>query len=88
MGPGYMHRVVIGTIAEKTLVRRGTYVVLPQGLDNINAAALPNAIYGSAMALLFRAGMKKDEVVLINGATSVTGQLAVEAARLLSVHPK
>jgi NADPH:quinone reductase-like Zn-dependent oxidoreductase len=70
-----------GTIAEKTLVRRGTYVVLPEGLDDINAAALPNAIYGSVMALLFRARMKKGEVVLINGATSVTGQLAVQAAR-------
>jgi NADPH:quinone reductase-like Zn-dependent oxidoreductase len=72
---------VVGTIAEKTLIRRGTYVVLPEGLDDINAAALPNAIYGSAMALLFRAGLKKGEVVLVNGATSVTGQLAVEAAR-------
>jgi NADPH:quinone reductase-like Zn-dependent oxidoreductase len=70
-----------GTIAEKTLVRRGNYVVLPEGLDDIKAAALPNAIYGSVMALLFRAGMKKGEVVLINGATSVTGQLAVQAAR-------
>jgi NADPH:quinone reductase-like Zn-dependent oxidoreductase len=70
-----------GTIAEKTLVRRGTYVVLPEGLDDINAAALPNAIYGSAMALLSRAGMKKGEVVLVNGATSVTGQLAVQTAR-------
>ena len=69
-----------GTIAEKTLVRSGTYVFLPEGLDDINAAALPNAIYGSAMALLSRAGMKKGEVVLINGATSVTGQLAVQAA--------
>jgi NADPH:quinone reductase-like Zn-dependent oxidoreductase len=70
-----------GTIAEKTLVLSGTYVVLPEGLDDIKAAALPNAIYGSVMALLFRAGMKKGEVVLINGATSVTGQLAVQAAR-------
>ena len=70
-----------GTIAEKTLVRRGTYVVLPEGLDDINAAALPNAIYGSVMALLSRAAMKKGEVVLVNGATSVTGQLAVQAAR-------
>ncbi len=70
-----------GTLAEKTLVRSGTYVVLPEGLDDINAAALPNAIYGSAMALLSRAGMKKGEVVLVNGATSVTGQLAVQSAR-------
>ncbi len=70
-----------GSIAEKTLVRSGTYVFLPEDLDDINAAALPNAIYGSAMALLYRAGMKKGEVVLINGATSVTGQLAVQAAR-------
>ncbi len=70
-----------GTIAEKALVRKGAYVVVPEGLDNIKAAALPNAIYGSVMALLSRARMKKGEVVLVNGATSVTGQLAVQAAR-------
>ncbi len=33
------------------------------------------------MALLSRAGLKKGETVLINGATGVTGQLAVQLAR-------
>lgn len=72
---------IAGTIAEKALVRRGSYIVLPAGLDDITAAALPNALYGSAMAILYRAKMQKGDVVLINGATSVTGQMAVQMVK-------
>jgi NADPH:quinone reductase-like Zn-dependent oxidoreductase len=72
---------VTGMIAEKALIRKGQYVVLPKGLDDSTAAALPNAGMGAAMALLSRAGLQKGERVLINGATGVTGRLAVQLAR-------
>lgn len=72
---------VDGTIAEKALVRKGMYTVLPQGVDDITAAALPNAVIGAAMALRYRAAIQKGETVLINGATGVTGQLAVQIAK-------
>lgn len=70
-----------GMIAEKALIRKDRYTVLPAGIGDIVAAALPNAVFGAAMALLSRAGLKKGETVLINGATGFTGQLAVQLAR-------
>jgi len=69
-----------GMIAEKVLISRTRFTVLPDGIDNIVAAALPNAVLGAAMALLFRAKMQKGQTVLINGATGVTGRLAVQIA--------
>jgi len=72
---------VTGMIAQKALIRKGQFVVLPAGLDDSTAAALPNAGMGAAMALLSRAGLSKGENVLVNGATGVTGRLAVQLAR-------
>lgn len=72
---------ISGMLAEQALIAKGQYVVLPEGLDVIQAAALPNAVIGAAMALRFRAKMQKGAVVLINGATGVTGQLAVQLAK-------
>lgn len=72
---------ISGMLAEEALVRKGQYVLVPAGLDLAQAAALPNAVIGAAMALRFRAKMKKGDVVLINGATGVTGQLAVQLAK-------
>ena len=56
-------------------------IKLPAGIDDVTAAALPNAVAGSAMALRFRAGMKPGETVLINGATGFTGKIAVQIAK-------
>jgi NADPH:quinone reductase-like Zn-dependent oxidoreductase len=70
-----------GMIAQKALIRKGQYLPLPEELDDSTAAALPNAGFGAAMALLRRAALSKGETVLINGATGVTGRLAVQLAR-------
>jgi NADPH:quinone reductase-like Zn-dependent oxidoreductase len=72
---------VSGMIAEKAVIDKRRMVKLPLGIDNITAAALPNAVAGSAMGLLFRAGMKGGETVLINGATGFTGKVAVQVAK-------
>jgi NADPH:quinone reductase-like Zn-dependent oxidoreductase len=72
---------VSGMIAEKAIVEKGSMIKLPDGLENAMAAALPNAIAGSAMALRFRAAMQKGENVLINGATGFTGKIAVQIAK-------
>lgn len=72
---------VNGMIAEKAVVDRRKIVPLPDGIDDAVAAALPNAVAGSAMALRFRAGMEPGETVLINGATSFTGKMAVQIAK-------
>jgi NADPH:quinone reductase-like Zn-dependent oxidoreductase len=72
---------ISGMIAEKAIIDKNRMIKLPSGIDNSIAAALPNAIAGSAMALRFRANMKPGEIILINGATSFTGKIAVQIAK-------
>ncbi|RYE26521.1 MAG: zinc-binding alcohol dehydrogenase family protein [Sphingobacteriales bacterium] len=69
-----------GMVAEKALVNKKRITPIPDGIDLATAAALPNAVIGATMAL-HRSKMKKGDVVLINGATGVTGQLAVQVAK-------
>lgn len=68
-------------IAEKAIVEKSRIVKLPENIDDATAAALPNAVMGSALALRFRANLKEGEIVLINGATGVTGKIAVQIAK-------
>jgi len=70
-----------GMMAEKATIERDRVVPLPDGLDDLTAAALPNAVFGSAMALRFRAGIEPGDTVLINGATGSTGKVAVQVAK-------
>ena len=70
-----------GMMAEKATVEKDRIVRLPAGLDDITAAALPNAVFGAAMALRFRGGIEPGDTVLINGATGFTGRVAVQIAR-------
>ena len=64
---------VSGMIAQKAVIEKDRMIKLPQGIDDVTAAALPNAVAGSAMALRFKAAMQPGETVLINGATGFTG---------------
>ncbi|MEN2400507.1 zinc-binding alcohol dehydrogenase family protein [Flavobacterium sp. MC2016-06] len=72
---------VTGMIAEKAIVDKNKMVKVPENLDDCTASALPNAVAGSAMALRFRANIQKGETVLINGATGVTGKIAIQLAK-------
>lgn len=74
-------RGISGTMAEKALVEKNRMVKLPDGISDATAAAMPNAVAGSAMALRFRAEIKHGETVLINGATGFTGQMAIQIAK-------
>lgn len=74
-------RGISRTIAEKALVEKNRMVLLPDEISNATAAAMPNAVAGSAMALRFRAKIKPGETVLINGATGFTGQMAIQIAK-------
>ncbi len=74
-------RGVTGTMAEKTIIDKNILVPLPEGISNTIAAAMPNAVAGSAMALKFRAGIKPGEIVLINGGAGFTGQMAIQIAK-------
>jgi NADPH:quinone reductase-like Zn-dependent oxidoreductase len=74
-------RGISGTIAEKALVEKNRMVLLPDAISDAIAAAMPNAVAGSAMALRFRAAIQPGETVLINGATGFTGQMAIQIAK-------
>lgn len=71
-----------GTVSEKAAADKKMIISIPEDLDFSLAAALPNAVMGSAMALKFKAGIQKGNTVLINGATGITGRIAVQIARL------
>lgn len=72
---------ITGMIAEKAIVSPHQITELPEGIDYETAAALPNAIIGSAMALIVRAEIKEGQNILINGGTGVTGMIAIQLAR-------
>ncbi|WP_114819581.1 zinc-binding alcohol dehydrogenase family protein [Chryseobacterium sp. KLBC 52] len=71
-----------GTVAEKAAADKKMIIPIPDELDFSLAAALPNAVMGSAMALKFKVGIQQGNTVLINGATGITGRIAVQIARL------
>lgn len=72
---------ISGMIAERALINKNRYTIIPNNLDFNSAAALPNAVLGAGMALKIRGEVKLGQNVLINGATGVTGQLAVQLAK-------
>jgi NADPH:quinone reductase-like Zn-dependent oxidoreductase len=72
-----------GMMAERTVVSRAWCFPVPDGIDDITAAALPNPALSSYLPLVWRAQLQPNETVLILGATGVAGQLAVQIAKHL-----
>jgi NADPH2:quinone reductase len=72
-----------GAMAERTVVPWQFCFSLPDGIDDGTAAALPNPGVSAWLSLTHRAKLAAGETVLILGATGVTGQLAVQIAKLL-----
>jgi NADPH:quinone reductase-like Zn-dependent oxidoreductase len=76
-------RAPFGTMAEWSVVSLKRTILLPDGVNDVTAAALGNPGLASWAALIGRARLQAGESVLINGATGVAGQQAVQAAKLL-----
>jgi NADPH:quinone reductase-like Zn-dependent oxidoreductase len=72
-----------GALAEKSLVDASRCVAVPDGLDDVTAAAIANPGMSAWAALVERARLKRGETVLVNGATSSAGRLAVQLAKYL-----
>jgi len=70
-----------GAMAEVTRVRAGYCIPVPDGIDDVTAAALANPGMSAWAALVHRAKVKRGDTVLINGATGVAGRLAVQLAK-------
>jgi NADPH2:quinone reductase len=76
-------RKPFGAMAELTVAPRAFCFPVPATLDDLTAAALPNPGVSAWLTLTHRAKFAAGETALILGATGVTGQLAVQIAKLL-----
>jgi len=72
-----------GAFAEKSLVRAGYWIAVPDSIDDVKAAAIANPGMSAWAALVIRAGLRPGETVLVNGATGSAGGLAVQLAKYL-----
>jgi len=78
-----MPQAPFGGMAEHCLVDPARCIPLPAGLDDVTAAAIAIPGMSSWAALVERAKLVRGETVLINGATGVSGRLAVQIAKYL-----
>lgn len=71
------------SMAEQTIVPLAQCLPLPDGLDDVTAAAIANPGASSWAAYTERAKLVPGETVLVNGATGTAGRLAVQIAKHL-----
>ncbi len=71
-----------GSMAELVAAPVRFLAPVPDELDTVTAAALPNAGVSAWLSLAHTGGLTEGQDVLIMGATGVTGRLAVQCARL------
>jgi NADPH:quinone reductase-like Zn-dependent oxidoreductase len=76
-------RAPFGTMAERCVAAARRTIPLPDAVDDVTAAALGNPGLASWGALIGRARLQRGESVLVNGATGVAGQQAVQVAKYL-----
>ena len=70
-----------GMMAERALVNPAAAIPLPDGVDPVTAAAIPNPGLSAWMSLDYAAAVKPRAHVLVLGATGVTGSVAVQLAK-------
>jgi NADPH:quinone reductase-like Zn-dependent oxidoreductase len=70
-----------GMMAERTLISSHGGVELPDDVDSVTAAAVPNPGMSAWMSLEHGAAVKPGDHVLVLGATGVTGSMAVQLAK-------
>ena len=72
-----------GSLAERVVIPKAYATAIPQGITAEQAAVIPSAALSSLGPLRYNAKLQVGETVLINGATSVSGMLAVQIAKYL-----
>jgi NADPH:quinone reductase-like Zn-dependent oxidoreductase len=70
-----------GMMAERTLIDPLGVLELPDGVDSVTAAALPNPGVSAWMSLEHAAALRPGDHVLVLGATGVTGAMAAQLAK-------
>jgi NADPH:quinone reductase-like Zn-dependent oxidoreductase len=74
-----------GTMAELAAAPVSRCVPIPDGLDDLEAAAIVNPGMSAWSAVKLRGGLERGQNVLILGATGAAGKLAIQVARHLGV---
>lgn len=74
-------RPPFGSMAEKSVAKSSQCIRVPDGIDDVTAAAIANPGMSSWAALAHRAQLAAGETVLVNGATGTAGRLAIQIAR-------
>ncbi|MFC4907503.1 quinone oxidoreductase family protein [Actinomadura gamaensis] len=69
-----------GGMAERTLVRRGGWLPVPDGVDDVTAAAVLNPGMAAWKAVVVEGGVAAGETVLVLGATGASGRIATRLA--------
>jgi NADPH:quinone reductase-like Zn-dependent oxidoreductase len=72
-----------GAMTEKVAIPKANTTPIPPGITAEQAAVIPSAALSSLGPLKYVAKLQLGETVLINGATSVSGMLAVQIAKYL-----
>lgn len=70
-----------GTFAPKALVKSEHLIEIPEGLDPAQALALGVAGQAGWLSVSWRSDLKPGETVVVLGASSIVGQIAVQAAK-------
>jgi len=70
-----------GAFAEKTVAAQ--VIPVPDGISPAKATAIPPSALTSLLPLKYSARLQPGETILINGATGVSGRIAIQIARLL-----
>src|SRR5580700_6926827 len=78
-----MPEAPFGSLAEFCPINARRCVDIPDGLDDITAAAIANPGMSAWAGLVERAHLLAGETVLVNGATGTAGRVAVQLARHL-----
>jgi NADPH:quinone reductase-like Zn-dependent oxidoreductase len=79
----FLPRAPYGSMAEKVVVPSSQCTSVPDGLNDITAAAIAIPGMSSWLALKERAKFVAGQTVLVNGATGASGSLAVQVAKYL-----
>jgi NADPH:quinone reductase-like Zn-dependent oxidoreductase len=75
-----------GGMAEQTLIARGRWLPVPDGVDDVTAAALVNPGMAAWKTIVWEGEVAADQRVLILGATSTAGQIAAQLAVHAGAH--
>jgi NADPH:quinone reductase len=83
VGDRVMGLVAGGGIADRVVVDERSLMAVPDRIDDVEAAGIPECFLTAHDALRTQGGMRRGHVVLVHGATGGVGSAAVQLARTL-----